>query len=58
MVFKEYKRMIPYDYVHFINVYPALCNKKGDPIEDYYVDGLHINDAGYLAYSQEIKKNI
>lgn len=58
MVFKEYKRMIPYDYVHFINVYPALCNKKGDPIEDYYVDGLHINNAGYLAYSQEIKKNI
>ena len=27
MIFKEYKRMIPYEYVHFINVYPALCNK-------------------------------
>lgn len=47
MIFKEYKRVIPYEYVHFINIYPALCNKKGDPIESYYVDGLHINNEGY-----------
>lgn len=58
MVFKEYKRVIPYEYVNFINVYPALCNKKGEPIETYYVDGLHINEEGYKAYSEEIKKNL
>lgn len=56
MIFKEYKRTIPYEYVHFINVYPALCNKKGEPVENYYVDGLHINDEGYLHFSSEIKK--
>lgn len=56
MIFKEYKRMIPYDYVDFINVYPALCNKKGEPIENYYVDGLHINDEGYQHFADEIKK--
>jgi len=33
-----------------------LCNKKGEPIEDYYVDGLHINDKGYLAYTKTIKE--
>lgn len=58
MIFKEYKRMIPYEYVHFINVYPALCNKKGEPIENYYIDGLHINDQGYQALSDEIKKSL
>lgn len=58
MVFKEYKRVIPYEYVNFINVYPALCNKKGEPIENYFVDGLHINEDGYKVYSEEIKKNL
>lgn len=58
MIFKEYKRMIPYDYVHMINVYPALCNKKGEPIETYYVDGLHINDQGYEALTHMVKENI
>lgn len=58
MIFKEYKRMIPYEYVHFINIYPALCNKKGEPIEDYYIDGLHINDQGYQALSDKIKKSL
>lgn len=57
MIFKEYKQVIPYEYVHFINVYPSLCNKKGEPIENYYVDGLHINDQGYLALSECLKKN-
>ena len=44
IIFKEFKKIIPYDYVTFINAYGSLCNKKGEPIEDYYVDGLHIND--------------
>ena len=58
MIFKEYKRMITYEYVHFINVYPALCNKKGEPIKNYYVDGLHINDEGYLALSKAIQDQL
>lgn len=56
MIFKEYKNIIPYDYVTFINPYSNLCNKKGQPVENYYVDGLHINDDGYQAYTKEIKK--
>ena len=56
MIFKEYKNVIPYDYVTFINPYQALCNKKGEPIENYYEDGLHINDACYQVLTNEIKK--
>ena len=56
IIFKEFKKIIPYDYVTFINAYGSLCNKKGEPIEDYYVDGLHINDKGYLAYTKTIKE--
>lgn len=58
MIYKEYKRSIPYDYVQLINIYPALCNKKGDPIEDYYVDGLHINDEGYMNLTKEIYRGM
>lgn len=54
MVFKEYKNIIRYEYVHFINVYLALCNKKGEPIEEYYIDGLHINEKGYEQYAKAI----
>lgn len=42
----------------FINAYSSLCNKKGEPIEDLYVDGLHINDEGYKRYTEAIKKVI
>lgn len=58
MIFKEMKKTIPYEYVTFINAYPSLCNKKGEPIEELYVDGLHINEQGYQRYSEAIKKVI
>lgn len=58
IVFKEMKKVIPYEYVTFINAYPSLCNKKGEAIENYFIDGLHINDAGYVALSECIKKEI
>lgn len=54
MIYKEYKRTIPYEYVHFINIYPTLCNKKGEPIESYYVDGLHINNEGYQVLAKAV----
>ena len=56
MIFKEYKNVIPYEYVTFINPYSALCNKKGEPIAEYYEDGLHINEKGYQAYTKVIKE--
>lgn len=28
MIYKEFKKTIPYEYVTFINAYPTLCNKK------------------------------
>lgn len=56
MIYKELKSVIPYEYVTFINAYPMLCNKKGEPIREYYEDGLHINDKGYQAYTSCIKE--
>lgn len=55
MIYKEYKNVIPYDYVTFINPFMNLCNKNGQPIENYFVDGLHINDQGYQVYTSVIK---
>lgn len=56
MIFQEYKRIIPYDYVHFIDIFSSLCDEKGEPIEAYYEDGLHMNQKGYQVYAQELKK--
>ena len=56
ITFKEMKKTIPYEYVTFINAYPSLCNKKGDPVEAYYEDGLHLTDAGYIQYTNTIKE--
>lgn len=58
MIFKEMKNVIMYDYVQFINIYSSLCNKKGEPIENLYVDGLHINDQGYQLLTQTIRSAI
>lgn len=58
LIYKECKKMIPYEYVSFINAYPSLCNKKGEPIESYYIDGLHINEEGYTILCTCIKEHI
>ena len=58
MIDKEYRRMIPYDYVHFIPLFQSLCNKKGEVIKDLYVDGLHIHEKGYEMISQTIHQKI
>lgn len=55
MIFRDYQNIIPYEYVTFINAYQSLCNKKGQPIKEYFVDGIHINHQGYLKYTQCIK---
>lgn len=57
-IYRECKKMIPYEYVSLINVYPSLCNKKGEPIESYYIDGLHINEQGYSALCRSINEHI
>lgn len=56
MIYQEIKETIPYDYVTMIDAYPALCNKKGEPIENLYLDGLHINEEGYQRYSECLKE--
>lgn len=58
MIYTEYKSIIPYDYVEFIDAYPALCNEFGEPIREYFTDGLHINDEGYKCYTECIKKSL
>lgn len=56
MIYQETKKTIPYDYVTLINAYQSMCNKKGEPIESLYVDGLHINEEGYQRYSEYLKR--
>lgn len=56
VIFKECKNMIRNSDVIFIPVYQSLCNKKGLPIEQYYVDGLHLNQKGYKVYTKKIKE--
>lgn len=56
MIYKEYKNIIPYNYVTLINPSVCLCNKKGIPIENYYLDGIHLNEQGYLAYTKVINE--
>lgn len=53
MIMQEYKRMIPYDYVHFIDIYQSLYQ---DNIlrEDVFIDGLHINEDGYALLTEAI----
>lgn len=58
MIYKELKNSIPYEYVTFIHAYPSLCNKKGEPIREYFDDGLHINDKGYQVFTNKIKEII
>ena len=49
MIYKEFKKTIPYEYVTFINAYPTLCNKKGEPIEAYFEDE-KMNIKGGICY--------
>lgn len=51
MVMEEYKRMIVYDYVDFIDVFDCLYDSH---IESYFVDGLHLTKAGYDKYVEGI----
>ena len=56
MIFQEIRNTIPYHYVTMINAYQTMCNKKGEPIENLYVDGLHIKEEGYKRYSEYLKQ--
>ena len=47
MIENEYKRVIPYDYVEFVNIFDCLCLDNGEVNECYYIDGLHIDERGY-----------
>lgn len=58
MIYQEYQHVIPYDYIQMINIYDALCDKQGNVISSYYVDGLHINDDGYKVITQKIKEEL
>lgn len=58
MIMKEYRKMIPYDYVHFIDIYPALCRHDGTVEYSLFVDGLHIHEEGYERLTQIIKQTI
>lgn len=58
MVYRELKNVMRYEYVRLIDVYPTLCNKKGEPREELFVDGLHINNQGYELLTSFIKKEV
>ncbi len=57
MIYEEYKRMIPYNYVTFINIFDCLCeNDQCNP--SYFIDGLHIKESGYQKIADILKKSI
>lgn len=58
ITFKEMQKTIPYEYITFINAYPSLCDSKGEPVEKYYDDGLHLTHEGYIQYTNTIKEYI
>lgn len=58
MVLQEYRRVIPYHYVTFIDVFDSLLDEKGDSIEDCFIDGLHLNDKGYEKYTKAINNEL
>ncbi|UTY40136.1 GDSL-type esterase/lipase family protein [Allocoprobacillus halotolerans] len=57
MIMQEYQRMIPYDYVHFMDIYHSLF-ENGQLKEDVFIDGLHINDEGYQIITQIIQDTL
>lgn len=58
MIFEEYQRMIRYDYVHFLDVFDSMLDKNGQPIDLYYIDGLHLTELGYENYANAIRTKL
>lgn len=42
----------------FINAYPAFLDSNGHLIEQYFVDGIHLNLDGYEVLSAEVRKKL
>lgn len=55
MIENEYKRVIPYDYVEFVNIFDCLCLDNGEVNESYYIDGLHIDERGYSKVAEVLQ---
>ena len=44
---------------HFINIFPAMLDDDGKPVEDYFLgDGLHINETGYFLWQKIILRTL
>lgn len=58
MVFEEYQRVIPYSYVHMIDMFDALYDENGHLDTSAFKDGLHVNDAGYEKLVAAVKRQL
>lgn len=58
MVFEEYQRVIPYEYVHMIDMFDALFDEKGQLDDADFKDGLHVTDHGYEKLVKAVKNQI
>lgn len=58
MLISEYQRVIPYDYVDYIDVFSALYDEHQKLREDVFIDGLHINEDGYALLTEAISKHL
>ena len=48
-----------HDQIDFINVWPLMLNKEGEPIKELFIeDGLHMSKPGYNLWAGEIIKFI
>lgn len=47
MIFTEYQELILDRQTELLDVFPAFVDEAGEARREFYVDGLHLNDAGY-----------
>lgn len=47
MIFSEYQELILDGQTELLDVFPAFVDETGEARRELYVDGLHLNDAGY-----------
>lgn len=58
MLMSEYRRVIPYEYVDYIDVFSALYDENQELREDVFIDGLHINEDGYALLTEAILNHV
>ena len=55
---KEFQYHLEGSNIHYLDLYQYLINEDGRVKEEYYSDGLHINELGYEYLFNKMKKKL